>query len=411
MPNSNIEQKNFLDQQRKKIAALCKMVYQCQDMRIAAGNRVVAAIRPDLITPPASLRNATQDADESALDKDDEEQAKEAKSFLKKAYGEYKLITDAYVAYIREHRTLAADHDLRPIALREKTLESILGKQESSLSAIKDSLSYHLMRNYDIQRQAEADALKALEVAVQKHPLWDDFLKDVTGCGPLMAGVIISSIDIHKAEHVSSLWKYAGLDVLPNGQGRARYHATMVEYIDKEGNKSKKKSLGYNPFLKTKLIGVLGSSFLRAGRTEKNTYGLIYYKSKDRYENRPDLMVTTLHAAAKGAGTITSILAVGDKVKKGDAIAIIESNGESIALHATQNGTISKAFVKPGEYVNSKQLVAEYEIPGANKARIHRMATRYAVKMFLRDLWIHWRALEGYDVSNPDYTVLPKAQP
>ena len=29
------------------------------------------------------------------------------------------------------------------------------------------------------------------------------------------------------------------------------------------------------------------------------------------------------------------------------------------------------------------------------------MATRYAVKMFLRDLWVAWRQLEGLPVSEP----------
>ena len=92
------------------------------------------------------------------------------------------------------------------------------------------------------------------------------------------------SIDISAAKYPSSLWAYAGLDVASNGAGRSRKKEHLVEreYIDKEGNKATRVGITFNPFLKTKLIGVLASSFLRAG---DNEYSRIYYTYKHRLEN------------------------------------------------------------------------------------------------------------------------------
>jgi hypothetical protein len=152
-------------------------------------------------------------------------------------------------------------------------------------------------------------------------------LKDVRGCGPLMAAVIISEIDPHKAKYVSSFWKYAGLDVAEDGNGRSRKkeHLVEVEYVNKDGELSKRQSITFNPFLKTKLVGVLGTSFIRSG----GKYAEIYYDYKNRLENHP------VHK---------------DKTK----------------LHK------------------------------------HNMAIRYMIKMFLKDLYIAWRKLEGLPVL-PDY--------
>ena len=143
-----------------------------------------------------------------------------------------------------------------------------------------------------------------------------------------MSAVIISEFDITKAKYASSLWRYAGLDVAQDGRGRSsrKEHLIDVEYTDKDGNQQTKKSLTHNRFLKTKLIGVLGPSFLRAG---DHKYSQIYYDYKHRLEN---------HA----------------------------THSEKTKLHR------------------------------------HNMAIRYAVKLFLADLYVAWRECEGLPV-HPAY--------
>jgi len=119
---------------------------------------------------------------------------------------------------------------------------------------------------------------------VRDFDIYRNFLEDVKGVGPTMAAVIISGFDIHKAEYPSSLWAYAGLDVV-KGAGRSRKKEHLVEttYTDAEGKEQTKMGISFNPFLKTKLIGVLGSSFVKTN----GIYRDIYDNYKHRISNMP----------------------------------------------------------------------------------------------------------------------------
>lgn len=178
----------------------------------------------------------------------------------------------------------------------------------------------------DLEKQ-EKQHFRRLENILEDYPIYTKFLSEVKGCGPMMSGVILSEIDIHKARHPSSLWKYAGLDVGPDGKGRSRRAEHLVDrtYKDKEGNDAIRKGITFQPLLKTKLIGVLGPSFLKC---KGSKYGEIYYNYKHRLEN---------HAVYKDV----------------------------------------------------------------SKGHRHAMSIRYAVKQFLLDLHMAWRALEGLEVSLP----------
>lgn len=173
----------------------------------------------------------------------------------------------------------------------------------------------------------EKRMFKNLVHELRTLPIYTEFLDGVAGCGPAMAGVIISEIDITKAKYVSSLWKYAGLDVGPDGRGRSRRaeHLVDVEYTNAKGEQAKRRSITFNPFLKTKLVGVLGPSFLKV---KESPYKQAYYDYKHRLEN---------HSKYKDV----------------------------------------------------------------SKGHRHNMAIRYAVKLFLVDLYAKWRALEGLEVHPP----------
>jgi len=175
----------------------------------------------------------------------------------------------------------------------------------------------------------EAKHFKLLEQVLRDYPIYADFLAHVQGCGPAMSGVIISEINIHAAKYSSSLWAYAGLDVAADGKGRSKQKAHLVEsiYINSEGEEATKMGITFNPFLKTKLVGVLASSFLRCGKD--NTYAKIYYAYKHRLENHPAHIEKTL-------------------------------------------------------------------------GHRHNMAMRYMIKMFLVDLYVAWRGMEGLTVE-PSY--------
>jgi hypothetical protein len=191
-----------------------------------------------------------------------------------------------------------------------------------------------------------------------------------------MAGVITSEIDITKCPTISSLWKYAGLDVVMHdvstksknpdkideiissgqpyvlgesedgkreisygdgiktytngdhyiepvyeGRSRKENHLVPKEYVNRKGEITKTKGITFNPFLKTKIIGVLGTSFLRSGGHDKVTY--------DEYKHR---------------------------------------------------------------------LKSSFEHKDKTDGHQHNMAIRFMIKMFLLDMWRVWRELEGLPV-------------
>lgn len=260
-----------------------RSAYDLQTLRIETGNRIGANFRAKL----------GLDAESS-----EEEKTKALKDLERR----YRLITDDIVLVTRKRNF---EYD----------------------GVISNYTELCLVGHYLDLRAKEQRQFRDIERALEGIPIYDTFLKHVKGCGPAMSGVIISEIDISKARHVSSLWRYAGLDVAQDGRGRSRRgeHLTEYEYTNSAGERAVRKGITFNPFLKTKLVGVLGPSFLRTGNEK---YRGIYDGYRTRLDNHP--------------------------------------------AHAEKS-----------------------------KGHKHNMAVRYTIKMFLQDLWLHWRALEGLSVSEP----------
>lgn len=261
--------------------------YDIQKLRIQMGNRIVGNFKAKLGQEPGE--------DENELDA-------EGKLILNNLRAHFKKITDGITTFPR-HAKFEGDE------------------------VISNYTELCLLAQYVDLEVSEKQHFARLGKILLDYPVYTQFLQGVKGVGPAMAGVIISEIDITKAKYPSSLWAYCGLDVAGDGKGRSRRKEHLVEsdYIDKEGEPAKKMGISFNPFLKTKLIGVLGASFLRAG---DNPYANIYRNYKNRIENHPDHIEKT-------------------------------------------------------------------------KGHRHNMAIRYTAKMFLMDLHMAWREIEGLPVSEP----------
>jgi hypothetical protein len=283
------------------LRAAVRGAYDLQKLRIQTGLRLVANFKVKLGQAPS---------------KKEEEIDDDAKHILAQLRDVYERITDGLTKFPRP-KDFVAD------AIISEYSELVLIDQYVSLD---DSEKKHF---------------KKLVPLLESFRIYTEYLKDVKGIGPAMAGVIISEIDISKARYVSSLWKYAGLDVASDGAGRSRHkeHLVPVKYIDKNGEEQERVGITFNPFLKTKLLGVLASSFLRAG---DNQYSAIYREYKHRLESHE--------------------------------------------RYGTQN---DKVKTPEGKQITSK-------------GRRHNMAMRYCVKMFLKDLYVQWRTIEGLPVA-PSY--------
>jgi len=291
--------------------ALIRTLYDVQMERIQTGNRICAEIKVRLGQRPGQS---------------EKELETEAKEYLSQARKEYQRITDAFVLN-QAHKYVKVDFDGHEI--------------------ITDAGMLIFVELYLEQLGHEEKMRKVVAKIVQQHPLWDGFLAGVRGCGPLMSAVILAEFDIHKAERISQFWAYAGVDVASDGRGRSRRKEHLVEqtYIDKDGDEQIKNGLSFNPFLKAKLVGVLGSCFVRQP-AEESKYRTVY----DNYKHRLE------HHAVYGVDH--------DEVRK----------------------------------VEMKEKTGHKYMPVLHR---HNMALRYTIKIFLQDMWLAWRQIEGLPITAP----------
>lgn len=227
-------------------------MYDLQKLRIQSGNRIAAAFRVKLGL------DSSQAEDENA----------DASEILKDLRSEFKRITDGVKRVTKNF------------------------KSDSTLITTRGELA--LIESYERQLEAEALHEKLILSELDREPIWTDYLLGVRGVGPLMAGVILSEIDIEKCNSISALWAYCGLDVVVvkneetgdmQGEGRCRkkHHLKEKQYTNRNGETVDTVGITFNPFLKTKLVGVLGASFIKLG----GPYREIYDGYKFRLENHP----------------------------------------------------------------------------------------------------------------------------
>lgn len=209
---------------------------------------------------------------------------------------------------------------------------------------ISDYTELCLMQEFVELEAQEKQHFRRLASILNDYPVWTEFLLPIRGIGPAMGGILISEINIAAAKYPSSLWKYCGLDVAQDGFGRSRRteHLVNTTYTAKDGSEKTRVGITFNPFLKTKLMGVLAPSFLRVG---ENKYRTIYLDYKHRLE------------------------------------------------HHSTYGTHNDEFRKETFSTQGKGY--------APTLHRHNMALRYMIKQFLVDLHCAWRALEGLPVAAP----------
>lgn len=359
----------------QNLRTIVRGAYDIQKLRISIGNRIVAQWKAKLGQKPS--------APEEDLDD-------ESKEILNSLRVEYKKMMDG----VKSKKFTLATFKATPL--------------------ISDITEFFLLQQYlEIEASEKNHFEKNIPKVLEDYPIYTEFLNNIRGIGPAMAGVITSEFDIHKAKYRSSLWAYAGLDVVahwkltgvkvlnytdcagescdppaealeaakkmvpemdplhydqnrvdgqrvkyftandgeqilevkhfynsanPNlggfefvaiykfeqsgGRSRRAEHLVDVKYVNKDGKEDVRKGITFNPFLKTKLMGVLANSFIKTGNAE-------YRKVYDDYKTR---------------------------------------------------------------------LETEARWKDESKGHRHNAAKRFMIKRFLSDLYIKWRTLEGLPV-------------
>lgn len=319
------------DQRRRELRAFVRGAYDLQELRIQTGSRLVANFKAKLGQAPSKREDGL---------------SSEAKMILSDLREAYRRLTDGIATFPR--------------------MKSFEGNEV--ISSYSELCFTH---EYIELEKVESTAFRNLVNILSEFEIWTTFLKDVRGCGPAMAAVIISELDISKSKYASSLCAYAGLDVY-NGSGRSRReeHRREVEYIDRNGKKQTRLGLTYNPWLKSKLLAVLGGSFLKSVSWRDLPAGAEKDIAEDwkRWNKKKEVWQQKV------------LLSPYAKVYY-DYKNRLENHAKWGIAHDGENKDDYHNHVYPG--------------------RRHRMAMRYMIKIFLQDLYKAWRPLVGLPVYDP----------
>jgi len=244
---------------RIAVRTIVRGAYDIQRLRIQMGNRICAQFKAKLGQEPSTP---------------EEEMDPESQDILKDLRANFKLLMDGV-----------------------KTVKLATFKATPLISNFTE---FSLLQQYLDLEESEKRHFRNLEKILHEFPIYTEFLVKVKGCGPAMSGVIISEFDIHRALYPSSMHQYAGLGCEADGKGtsKRKEHLHDIEYTDAEGNSAVRKGIRYNPFLKTKLMGVLATSFIKQKDSPYRTH---YDNIKNRYQNHPAWATATkghIHSAS-----------------------------------------------------------------------------------------------------------------
>jgi len=187
---------------------------------------------------------------------------------------------------------------------------------------------------------------EGMEISLQIFPLYTEWLLGVKGIGWLLSSVIIAEYDFEIATTVSKLWQFTGVNpgLVRGVKVKKKKDGSIERIVTDTMVRGDKLTSGFaapfNQWLRTKILGVLGDSFLKQ---QTMPYSQTYYDYKSRLENSDELV------------------------------------DEFVG-----NGKIKKVKWRDAKRIHR-----------------HQAAVRKMMKHFLQDLYVQARTLEGLPVRKP----------
>jgi len=243
-----------------------------------------------------------------------------------------------------------------------------------------------LKNTADRNRKEEEFIEKQSKEVIKRFTIYEWLEKEVKGISTIGILWIVGEIDIHIATTVSKIWQFCGFnpgivqgrksvkkkdykpemgkiikELPPTKDGEKRYE--ILTNVMVRGDKKTEGFLcPYNQRLRTVLMGVIASGFIKS----QNSYTIDYYYN--------------MH--------------IPEKYRK---------DKEAMSKKPELAGQY-------GRYDSSEEIIQErrgggkvVSIPWKDATDGHRemAARRYMMKMFLKDLYVTWRELEGLEVREP----------
>jgi len=301
------------------------------------------------------------------------------------------------------------------------------------------------LEEFSARLQDAEDAAKAAVTAKMKtspvRGIYED-LRRVKGVGPVGAAILVSELDIRRAHYPSSFWKFCGLapvdrepddvdeeagailELLQKGKITPAQADIFMEAAHdpkrRQGQKPKagvvqksgRKGLDYNAWLRAKVLFVVGGGLLKA----ENERYLGYYKEyRHRRDNQRSLCKqcfgTGVTLKPKKASTARRVdKEAGKETKCWNCVANRE---DQLALAAWERKCveIAKKNENPPKNWKLRALPTrpqpKFPVPptptnapwGRSALHRHNDALRKMMCMFLADLWTHWRRREGLPIE------------
>lgn len=140
---------------------------------------------------------------------------------------------------------------------------------------------------YHSAKDIEDRLTKQLADVVKQTDEWKLYFKHICGIGPKLAGILIAEIDPYKAETVSKIWQYAGLNPSMVFGKKKDKEGNIIQTTDLiRGDKATSGYLlPYNGYLRMCVIGKIAPCLIKA--TNQVKYKEIYYGAKNYYSTNP----------------------------------------------------------------------------------------------------------------------------
>ena len=236
-------------------------------------------------------------------------------------------------------------------------------------------------------KRNEEEMAKTLAVVTKRFPICDWMKEEIKGLGDIGAAWIVGEFDIYKADTVSKMWQYAGLNPgLVRGKKRVKVDAYKLEMgeIVKEvrhdnrvvayivltdtmipGDKLTEGFISpFNMKLRTALLGVIGINLFKAGLRGEDV-------SDEEYEALPE--------------TYRRI--------KGNRKQRVFGITKEVRTYLNYKNRLAHSSNKVREYRNKRWVMVEWK--DAYPGHRNSAAIRYMIKMMLVDVYKKWRELEG----------------
>lgn len=395
------------EEMKLKIRECVTGIYDIQSLRVATGNRLVA-----LFTKKFGMEAGTSFEDE---------ENKELQKTVDQLKKEYRRVADAIAS-----RSVSVNKAISQ--LKDEAIETVgkdgTKKSEKALVYINSKTDYELVDSYMKLLDSEASLTKVLKEYVEAHPMYERFFKNIKGCGTLMSAMCLAYLDPYKANHVSSFYKYCGLDTVQDTDSEGNL-LWIPGYLDQYGEFHRVGNQVREKY-RFEIDGVEYDGKVKA-TDDFDIDGNQIYKTEDGRDCIRSRVVKSVNGdwaqvfedVETGAEYVGEVMRSEHGRRKGDVemYEYIDKNGETkLKRGITYNPklktkiveVLTRGVIMAGDPVYSKiyydyknRLARSEEHKGKTLMHRERMARRYLAKQFLRNLWVSWREYEGLEVDAP----------